>query len=149
MLGLTCSPQNFPSSLWHERSLVATCELLVAACGIEPRAPALEGQSPSHWTTREVPRCNHFWDWFPKQGDFIPCTQVTSGPVRNRASCKWQLQRGSQWEGQRPNPLLTVLIPMSVFPVFLLFLCNKQVSLLLKNSEFFFIHGKSIHAVKI
>ena len=43
--------------------LVAACGLLVVACmwdlaprpGIEPGPPALGVQSPTHWTTREVP----------------------------------------------------------------------------------------------
>ena len=43
--------------------LVVACELSVATCmrdlapqpGIEPRPPALGAQSPTHWTTREVP----------------------------------------------------------------------------------------------
>ena len=37
-------------------SLFATCGLLVTACGIKPRPPALGAQSLSHWTTREVPQ---------------------------------------------------------------------------------------------
>ena len=48
----------------HAGSLVAACELLVAACmrdlvprlGIEPRPPVLKAWSLTHWTTREVPR---------------------------------------------------------------------------------------------
>ena len=32
---------------------------LVPRPGIKPGAPALGAQSPSHWTTREVPHC-HF-----------------------------------------------------------------------------------------
>ena len=31
------------------------CGILVLWPGIEPRPPALEAQSPNHWTTREVP----------------------------------------------------------------------------------------------
>ena len=31
------------------------CGVLVPLPGIQPMPPALEGQSPSHWTAREVP----------------------------------------------------------------------------------------------
>ena len=57
---LSCSSQA--PSLWQVGSLVASCELLVAACmwdlvpwpGIEPWPPALGAQSLIHCTTREV-----------------------------------------------------------------------------------------------
>ena len=49
--------------------LVAMCELLVATrmrdlvprLRIEPRPPALEVQSLTHWTTREAPRIFYFY----------------------------------------------------------------------------------------
>ena len=49
--------------LAHAVSLVAACGILVAACmwdlapqpETEPGPPALGAQSPTHWTTREVP----------------------------------------------------------------------------------------------
>ena len=63
-LAMPClSMWGLQSSLWRVGSLVASWELLVAACGnlvpwpgIEPRSPALGAWSLSHWTTREVMR---------------------------------------------------------------------------------------------
>ena len=42
----------FFSFLWL---LSVTCGILVPQLGIEPLPPALEGQSPNHWTLREAP----------------------------------------------------------------------------------------------
>ena len=36
--------------------LYAACGVLAPQPGIEPVPPALEVQSPNHWTSREVPR---------------------------------------------------------------------------------------------
>ena len=38
----------------------AACRLLVAQPGIEPWPPAVEAQSPNHWTARVFPHLNHF-----------------------------------------------------------------------------------------
>ena len=34
----------------------ATCWTLVPQLGIKPRPPAVEVESPNHWTTREFPK---------------------------------------------------------------------------------------------
>ena len=48
VLGLSCSTGDLQSSLQHVRSLVAACELLVAACGIQfPNQGS--NLSPLHW----------------------------------------------------------------------------------------------------
>ena len=54
--------QDLLSSWWDAGSLVAVCELLVAACmwglvlwpGLKDGPPSLEMWNLSHWTTREV-----------------------------------------------------------------------------------------------
>ena len=58
---LSCCMWNLWFSLWHMGSLVAVHKLLVVAHGalvpwpeIEPKPPALEVQSLSHWTIKEV-----------------------------------------------------------------------------------------------
>ena len=54
-------PQKlFFNSLLFYRPRHASCRILVPQTEIEPAPPALEVQSPSHWTAREVPAENIF-----------------------------------------------------------------------------------------
>ena len=46
--GCSCSTRDLPSSLLHSRSLIATCKLLVVACGIQFPDPELN-LGPLHW----------------------------------------------------------------------------------------------------
>ena len=46
-----CLSHSFFSLFWLHRS---TCGILVLRPGIKPVSSAMEGQSPNHWTTREV-----------------------------------------------------------------------------------------------
>ena len=38
----------------------AACGILTPRPGIEPISPAVEAQSPNHWTTRELPTHTYF-----------------------------------------------------------------------------------------
>ena len=38
------------------------CRILVPRPGIEPMPPAVEAQSPNHWTAREVPVLRYFYE---------------------------------------------------------------------------------------
>ena len=69
VLGLSCSTQDH---------LDAACEVfrygmwdLVSWPRMEPGPPALEAQTLSHWTTREVPTKSLFSTFHPVSGPFI------------------------------------------------------------------------------
>ena len=89
------SLQHAGSSLQHAGSLVAACRLLVAACrllscsmhvgsssltGIEPRPPALGGQTPTHWNTRKVPIWAFYENYFLNKTTnlFLATTNLTT-----------------------------------------------------------------------
>lgn len=42
--------------LLHFLAMLRACEILVPHPGIELMLPALEAQSPNHWTAKEVPQ---------------------------------------------------------------------------------------------
>ena len=64
VLGLSCSPWDLPSSLWHVGCGIFSCGMRTLSCSmwdliprpeIEPRPLALGTQSLNCWPPREVP----------------------------------------------------------------------------------------------
>ena len=74
---------------------------LVPQPGIEPRPPALGGQSLSHWTTREVPQ-KIFVEWVDKK--WIRSESQLPWWLSGKGStCQCRRHRSNSWSGMIPH----------------------------------------------
>ena len=69
---------------WTHRT---ACGIIVPQPGIEPVPPAVEVQSPNHWTSREVPK-NIFFKYFRKKDVVLICA---SKMILTQSPC-WKIK---------------------------------------------------------
>ena len=105
------------------------CGILVSQPGIQPVAPAVEAQSPNHWTTREVPSIKCFFfglcllmSLISSRGIKIPHTMQCGQKIKIKKEIKW---------------ILKVPISLSLPFFFLILSLFSQIALFLKYQYVF------------